>query len=183
MPYVVLALVAVALFVAQWLLGDVPIAFFAAPMNLLFAVLWLALVVEGYRRRSKSAVVRFLLSAEATYIAIVVAVAIAIVMGLQSEPTTASWMVVGGALYVLTTLSLVILRGWRNEGGVRWRFLITHVGLWLALVAMFFGAPDKQILRMQVCCTPSRVAVDERGANHVEIEAPGSGIKGNESNR
>ncbi len=166
MPYVVLASVAVALFVAQWLLGDVPVAFFAAPMNLLFAVLWLALVVEGYRRRSKSAVVRFLLSAEATYIAIAVAVAIAIAMGLQSEPTTASRMVAGGSLYVLSTLTLVILRGWRNEGGVRWRFLITHVGLWLALVAMFFGAPDKQILRMQVCCTPSRVAVDERGANH-----------------
>lgn len=164
--YVVLASIAVALFVVQWLFGDVPVAFFAAPMNLLFAVLWLVVVVEGFRHRSKSAIVRFLLSAEATYLAIAVAATIAVAMGLQREPTTASWVVVGGALYVLTTLSLVILRGWRNEGGVRWRFLIMHVGLWLALVSMFFGAPDKQILRMQVDCTPSRAAVDERGVNH-----------------
>ena len=163
LPRLVLATIAVALFVAQWAFGEFPVWLFAAPMNLLICALWLVVIWEGYRRRTTSVVVQYLLSAEATYLALMVAVTIAVVLGLQSEPVTTSWPTVGGALYILTVLSLVILRGWRNNGGIRWRFVITHCGLWIALVAMFFGAPDKQILRMQVCCTPSREAINERG--------------------
>ena len=162
-PRLVVATIAVALFVAQWVFGEFPVWLFATPMNLLVGALWLVAVWEGYRRRSTSSFVQYLLSAEATYLALIIAVAVAIVLGLQSEPATSSWQIVGGALYILTVLSLVILRGWRNNGGIRWRFVITHCGLWTALVAMFFGSPDKQILRMQVSCTPSREAMNERG--------------------
>ena len=162
-PRIVVAVTAVALFVAQWLVGEFPVWFFAFPMNLLVGALWIVAIWEGYRHRATSVAVQYLLSAEATYIALAVATAVAVVLGLQAEPSTTSWMVVGGALYVLTVLSFVVLRGWRNAQGVRWRFIVTHCGLWLALVAMFFGAPDKQILRMQVFCTPSREAINERG--------------------
>ena len=163
LPSVVLAAIAVALFAVQWLVGDFPLWLFATPVNLLIFLLWVAALVEGYRRRATSKVVRYLLSSEATYTALAVAALIALVLGLQSEPATTSWPVVGGAFYLLTILSLVILRGWRNRDGVRWRFLITHLGLWLGLVAMFFGAPDKEILRMQVEAKPSREAVNEQG--------------------
>lgn len=162
-PRIVVVVVAIALVVAQWLVGDFPVWFFAFPMNLLVGALWLALVWEGYRRRAASVAVQYLLSAEATYLSLAIAVAISVALGLQSEPSTTSWPVVGGGLFVLTVLTLVVLRGWRNEGGVRWRFVVLHCGLWLALVAMFFGAPDKQIWRMQLSCTPSREAVNERG--------------------
>ena len=162
-PRVVIATVAVALFVVQLLFGEFPVWFFAFPMNLLVGTLWLVAIWEGYRRRATSLAVQYLLSAEATYIALAVAALIAVVLGLQSEPSTTSWLVVGGGLYVLTVLTLVILRGWRDSNGVRWRFLITHCGLLLALLSMLFGAPDKQILRMQVNCTPSREAINERG--------------------
>ena len=162
-PRIVVAVVAVVLFVAQWLVGEFPVWLFAFPMNILVCALWLALVWEGYRRRATSVAVQYLLSAEATYIALAISAAVAVVLGLQREPATTSWPVVGGTLYVLTVLSFVILRGWRNEGGVRWRFLATHCGLWIALVAMFFGAPDKQIMRMQLNCIPSREVVNERG--------------------
>lgn len=162
-PRIVVVVMAVALFVMQWLFGEFPLWFFAFPMNLLVGALWLALVWEGYRHRTTLPFVQYLLSAEATYIALALAATIAVVLGLQSSPSTTSWPVVGGTLFVLTVLTLVILRGWRNGEGVRWRFLITHCGLWLALVAMFFGAPDKQILRMQLNCTPSREAINERG--------------------
>jgi hypothetical protein len=162
-PGIVVAMVAIALFVAQWLVGDFPMWLFAFPMNLLLGVLWLALVVEGYRRRTTSVAVQYLLSTEATYLALAISAVIAVVLGLQREPSTSSWPVVGGGLFVLTILTLVILRGWRNGGGVRWRFLVTHCGLWIALMAMFLGAPDKQIWRMQLSCTPSREAINERG--------------------
>lgn len=163
LPRLVLVAVALALFVAQWLIGNFPLWFFAAPMNVLLGVVWIVLLWEGYRRRENLKTVQYLLSAEATYIALVVAVVVALVLGLQSEPATTSWPVVGGLLYVQSVLTLVILRGWRNENGVRWRFLVTHVGLWLALTSALVGAPDKEVLRVLVGEEPTREAVNEQG--------------------
>lgn len=162
-PRIALATTAVALFVAQWLLCDFPVWFFAAPINLAVGALWLALLVEGFRRRESIPFIKYLLTPEATYIALAVAALISVVLGLQSEPTTSSWPVVGGGGYVLTVLTLVLLRGWRNEKGVRWRFLATHCGLWLAVASMLFGAPDKQVLRAQVGNEPTREVVNVCG--------------------
>lgn len=163
LPRIVLATIAVALFVMQWIFGDFPIWLFAAPMNILVGVLWLVAVWEGYRRRATSTVVQYLLSAEATYFALALSAIIAVVMGLQSEPATTSWPVVGGFLFIQTVLALVILRGWRNERGVRWRFLVTHCGLWLAVTAAQLGASDKEILRVQIGDTPTREVLNEQG--------------------
>lgn len=161
-PRLVLAAIAVAL----WLFGDFPVWIFAFPMNLLVGALWLVAIWEGYRHRTSSTIIQYLLSAEATYIALAISAVAAVVLGLQSTPATTSWLAVGSAFYVLTVLSLVILRGWRNERGVRWRFLATHCGLWLALMAMFLGAPDKEVLRVQVNDTPTREAINECGERH-----------------
>jgi hypothetical protein len=160
---IALVVLAIALSVAQWLFGSFPLDFFAAPMNLLLGALWLVALWEGYCRRATSKLVQYLLSAEATYIALVVAVVVAVALGLQSEPATTSWLVVGGLLFVQSVLTLVLLRGWRNDSGVRWRFLATHVGLWLAVTSALLGAPDKEILRLQVGAEPTREAVNEQG--------------------
>lgn len=162
-PRLVLAAIVLALFGVQWLFGEFPVWLFAFPMNFLVGALWLVIIWEGYRRRATSVAVQYLLSAEATFIALAVAAVLAVVLGLQSEPSTTSWPVIGGILFVQTVLTLVILRGWRNDRGVRWRFIVTHCGLWLAVTSLFLGASDKQIVRMQVSCTPSREAINERG--------------------
>lgn len=161
-PRVALAIVVIALFVVQLLFGAFPVWFFAAPMNLLLLALLLVAVWAGYRHRASLAV-QYFLSAEASYVALAMAAAIAVVLGLQSEPSTTSWPVIGGSLFILTTLTFVILRGWRNESGVRWRFLVTHCGLWLAIASMLFGAADKQVLRAYVGEKPTREVVDEQG--------------------
>ena len=163
-PYrAILATIAAALFVVQWLCGDFPLWFFSAPMNLLVGALWITLLWEGYRRRATLTAVQYLLSPEASYIALAVAAIIAVVLGLQSNPSTTSGPVLGGAIYIQTVLYLVILRGWRNEQGIRWRFLATHCGLWLALTSMILGAPDKDILRAEVGNEPTREVIDEQG--------------------
>lgn len=165
-PRIVLATITVVLFVVQSIFGDFPVWFFSTPMNLLIGALWLVAILEGYRQRTTSLVAQYLLSAESTYIALSVAAIIAIVLGLQSEPATTSWPVVGGFIFVQTVLTLVILRGWRNNNGVRWRFIITHCGLWLAVTAALLGAADKQILRVQVGNTSTREAITEYGEKH-----------------
>lgn len=162
-PRIVLTTITIAFFVMQWLFGEFPAWIFSYPMNILVGALWLVLIWEGYRHRTTSAIVQYLLSAEATYIALAVATTIAIVLGLQSEPATISWPVIGGFIFVQTVLTLVILRGWRNNGRVRWRFLFTHCGLWLAATSMLLGAADKEVLRVEIDNVPTREAITERG--------------------
>ncbi len=163
-PRVVVIAIVIALGGAQWLFGEFPLYFFAMPMNLLLGALWLALLWEGYRHRATSATIQYLLSAEATYTALALAAILSAVLGLQSNPATTSWLTIGGFLYIQTVLTLVILRGWRNDRGVRWRFLATHCGLWLAVTSALLGAPDKEVLRTQVGKEPTREVVNEQGA-------------------
>ena len=47
-------------------------------------------------------------------------------------------------LFIQTHLTLITFRGYKNKEGVRWRFLFNHLGLLLAIFAMFWGAPDNK---------------------------------------
>ncbi|MBP3643222.1 MAG: cytochrome c biogenesis protein ResB [Alistipes sp.] len=148
--------------VVSWLLetvvGAFPIEFFAFPMNVILIALWGIAVVELYRARERSVVARYLLSASATVTAIVLSAVGCIVVGLQAEPATQSYGFVLLVVYVMTVLAMVTLRGW-YVGGVRWRFLFSHLGLLLALIAGFWGAADYEELRMIVDDKPRREAI------------------------
>ena len=54
-------------------------------------------------------------------------------------------------LYVQTVLFLITLRGYKPAGKpVRWRFLLLHAGLLLAVGAGFWGCPDSMEYRMKL---------------------------------
>ena len=148
--------------VVSWLLeaivGAFPIDFFAFPMNVILIVIWGVVVVELYRARARSVVARYLLSVSATVTALVLSAVGCVVVGLQSEPATQSYGFVLLVLYVMTVLAMVTLRGW-YAGGVRWRFLFSHLGLLLALIAGFWGAADYEELRMVVDDEPRQEAI------------------------
>lgn len=130
------------------LVGNLPLAIFSFPLNLIIAVVWLYILVELYR--SRRAVAQYLLTPIASYISVILLVVGCMIMGLHSKPATTSLPFITLLFIVLSQLSMVIMRGWRNASGVRWRFLLNHVGLWLALVAGFWGAPDTDVLRAVV---------------------------------
>ena len=134
----------------QLISGNFPVDIFAFPLNIIILAGWLYMLVELYRHRHDNAVARYLLSPEATWLSIILTIVACVVMGLQRTPATHSYPFVAAVFYVLTQLALVIMRGWRNSRGVRWRFLFNHVGLWLAIGAGFWGAPDTQVLRLVV---------------------------------
>ena len=134
----------------QLLLGNFPIDIFAFPLNIVIMAVWLYLLIDLYRHREHHAVARYLLSNEATWLSIVLLVVACMAMGLQREPATTSYPFVVAIFFVLTQLTMVILRGCRNGKGIRWRFVFNHVGLWLAIGAGFWGAPDMQVLRLSV---------------------------------
>lgn len=130
--------------------GSFPYHIFAFPLNILAIALWLIVIVRAYRNRKESRLAGFMLSRGATWLALGLMALIGIALGLQRVPASTSWCVVVAILFVLTHLAFVILRGWRNRGGIRLRFILTHVGLWLALGAGFWGASDREQLRVVV---------------------------------
>ena len=145
--FVVVAILSLVLDVT---VGSFPYQIFCFPLNILALLLWLAIIVRAYRNRSASRFAEFMLSRSATWLSLSIMAVIGILLGLQREPASTSWCVVVAILFVLTHLSFVILRGWRNSRGLRLRFLLTHVGLWLTLGAGFWGAPDREQLRVAV---------------------------------
>ena len=54
-------------------------------------------------------------------------------------------------LYLQTVLYLILIRGCRRRKGVvRWRFILLHAGLLLAVGAGFWGSPDSSEYRIRL---------------------------------
>lgn len=161
-----IALVAVVLLslVLDATVGSFPYHIFCFPLNILTIILWLAIIIRSYRNRQRSRFAEFMLSRSATWLSLVVMALIGVALGLQRVPASTSWSVVVSLLFVLTHLTFVILRGWRNLSGIRLRFILTHVGLWLALGAGFWGAPDREQWRMVVDDNATAEAYTMQGA-------------------
>lgn len=148
-------------------IGSFPCQLFAFPLNILTLLLWLILIAYLYGKRKESRVAKFMLSRGATWLSLSIMALTGIVLGLQRVPASTSWCVVMGLLFVLTHLAFVILRGWRNSCGIRLRFILTHVGLWLALGAGFWGAPDREQLRVAIDGDPTSEAYSMDGGVRV----------------
>lgn len=144
---IVIAMVATALLL-QSFIGDFPLDIFAFPLNIVVIALWLAIVGVTYKNRNGLKVAQSLLSMRATWLSLGSMVATGIYLGLERVPSSTSWLVVLGILFTLTHLLFVTLRGWRTPKGIRWRFTLLHVGLIVTLGAGFWGAPDREQLRM-----------------------------------
>ena len=142
---------AVALsFLVELCFGSFPVGIFRFPLNVLVLALWMMLMAMMYRGRAHNACARFMLSREATWLSLALIAAIGITLGLQLKPSSTAWPTVCSLLFVLSHLQFVIMRGWRNGKGIRWRFCLAHIGLFLALGAGFWGAPDREQLRAPV---------------------------------
>ena len=153
------AATAVVSYALEAFLGKIALDFFAFPMNVILLGLLAVVIVELYRRGNKSVVTRYLLSTQATITAIVVAVIGCIVAGLQREPSTDSYLFIAMVIFVMSVIGIVTLRGWRAGGAIRWRFLLSHLGLLLVLIGGFWGATDRKILRAEVGSEPTDKAV------------------------
>lgn len=135
----------------QGCLGNFPMAFMAFPLNVLFALVWLTLLVLFYRQNRNSRLMRHLLSGRAALCSIVLFILACLPIGLLPQYSfQTSWLFLAVLLLLQSHLVAICLRGWRNDRGIRWRFLLNHVGLWLALFAAFWGAPDEDTFRLSV---------------------------------
>lgn len=159
-------LLIVAMAVLSWLLEViVPFSaeFFAFPLNLVLLVLWMWGIFELHRAGGRSIITRYLLSRQATVTSVTLLAAACMAMGLQRNSATESYLFLFVIFFVITQLSLVTLRGWRDRLGIRWTFLCCHLGLLLALVAGFWGASDTRVMRAELAAEKVNTALCEDG--------------------
>ena len=125
-------------------------SFFAFPLNLLIAVLWIWGWVFMWKTRPGNPLIRFLLSPKGTISSIVLFLLSCIWVGIVADKSfICSILFVLVLLYFQTVLLLVTVRGWKTaEGSVRWRFIFLHAGLLLTLGSGTWGAPDSAELRV-----------------------------------
>ena len=136
--------------IVQLSVGNFPVDIFRFPLNIIILLVWCYVLYELYRNRQRNALAQYLLSTEATILSVILLIAACAIAGLQRHPATTSYPFVLALFFVLSQLTMVVLRGWRNAQGIRWRFLCNHVGLWLAVGAGFWGAPDTDVMRLMV---------------------------------
>lgn len=157
MAYILLIIYLAAALVLQLLTGNFPLYFMAFPLNLIVAVLWFGMMYMLWRRKRKSSFVRFMLSPGATFWSIFLFIDACVVVGLTGERSlTTTWLFIAILFFLQTVLFFVILRGCREQtptgarlGAVRWRFILNHAGLLLALGAGFWGSPDSEVMRIR----------------------------------
>ena len=155
--YIVCAIVLFS-FIVENCFGSFPVQIFRFPLNILVLALLIMLITMMYHNRTNNCCSKFMLSGQATWLSLAMIVAIGIVLGLERQPSPTAWPTVLSILFIQSHLLFIIMRGWRNSKGIRWRFCVTHIGLLLVLGAGFWGAPDREQLRMPVHRYPSNDA-------------------------
>lgn len=177
--------------IIQLLMGNFPLSFIAFPLNIVFAVIWLFLLWKLYKESRKSAFTRFLSSPKTSILSIILFVAGSLVIGLFPQLSDVeaamrtnieaslgfynfmtSWIFIAILFLLLSNLAMITLHAYYHRKTARWRFMLNHVGLWLALFAGFFGSSDTQTLRIPLYKgEPAREAFDMNGASyHLDYE-------------
>lgn len=157
MPYIVLIIYLAIALALQLLTGDFPVSFFAFPLNVIIAVLWFGCMIWIWKTRKKSLFASFMLSKGATLWAVAILLIFCLAVGLTGYRSLVStWVFAAFMLYFQTVLLFVIMRGWRAQtatgahlGEIRWRFILNHAGILLAVASAYWGAPDSQTLALR----------------------------------
>lgn len=170
----------------QLLTGNFPVSFLAFPLNIIFAAIWLFILWILYKEYKSSVLTRFLCSSQTSALSIGLFISGCLVIGLfpQLSDATAkthggilaslgcynfmtSWIFIAILFLLLSNLGMITIHAFQHRKEARWRFILNHTGLWLALFAGFFGSSDTQTLRIPIYKDePAREAFDMNGAAH-----------------
>lgn len=169
--------------ILQMAAGNFPLSFFAFPLNAIVAFIWLFLLWRLYKEGGKLPFTRFLLSSNTSVLSILLLIGGSLVIGLFPQLSDreaadmpgifaalgcynfmTSWIFIAILFLLLSNLGMVIIHACYHRMQAKKRFLLNHVGLWLALFAGFFGSSDVQTLRVLLYPdTPTREAYDMNG--------------------
>jgi len=163
--------------VLQAAVGPVQWDLLAFPVNLVFLLVFLALLVTAWLLRRKVHLFEWMMHLNAAVPALCFVIALTILMGLipQRENGGIPWLsrMLTFWPFVLSYVWMIAIVGLATINHLlrfRWReipFLLNHLGLFLALVCGALGAPDTQRLHMTAKEGETEWrATDETGAVH-----------------
>ncbi|AUI46566.1 MULTISPECIES: cytochrome c biogenesis protein ResB [Bacteroides] len=151
----------------QTMTGNFPLSFFAFPLNVIVAVIWVYLLWRLYREGNKLPLTRFLLSSRTSILSILLLIGGSLVIGLFPQLSEAeaasisgvpaslgcynfmtSWVFIAILFLLLSNLTMVVIHAFYHRVPEKKRFLLNHLGVWFALFAGFFGSSDVQTLRI-----------------------------------
>ncbi|MCM0270346.1 cytochrome c biogenesis protein ResB [Bacteroides fragilis] len=151
----------------QTMTGNFPLSFFAFPLNVIIAVIWVYLLWRLYKEGNKLPLTRFLLSSRTSILSILLLIGGSLVIGLFPQLSEAeaasisgvpaslgcynfmtSWIFIAILFLLLSNLAMVVIHAFYHRVPAKKRFLLNHLGLWFALFAGFFGSSDVQTLRI-----------------------------------
>lgn len=167
----------------QMVTGNFPLFFFTFPLNVILAAIWIYLLWRLYKEGKDFSLVRFLLSPRTSILSILLLIGGSLVIGLFPQLSDAeaasmtgifaalgcynfmtSWIFVAILFLFLSHLELVIVHAFYHRTKAKKRFLLNHIGLWLALFAGFVGSSDVQTLRIPLYAgKPAREAYSMDG--------------------
>lgn len=177
--YIVIAVI------IQLLAGNFPITLMRFPVNLILSLIWFFILFWLYRKENLK-IIRWLLSLKTSILSLVLFIAGCLVIGLFPQLSQAdmavrngvfaalgcydfatSWIFVAILWLLLSNLALVIFRACVHYREGRWRFLLNHIGLWLALFGGFAGSCDTYVWNVPVYQgVPTNRAYDGEGLEH-----------------
>lgn len=177
--------------IIQLLTGNFPLSFMAFPLNIVFAVIWLFILWKLYKEGRMLGLTRFFLAPQTSVLSIFLFIGGCLVIGLFPQLSDieagmrtgvlaalgcynfmTSWIFIGILFLLLSNLAMVTFQAYYHRKNARWRFILNHVGLWMALFAGFFGSSDTQTLRIPLYKgEPAREAFDMNGVSyHLDYE-------------
>lgn len=157
----------------QLSIGPIHWNLLAMPVNVIFLVVYIVLLLAAYLMRGRVYAVRWSMTNHAAVPAILVAGAATVVYGITCDRSTLSaWPFVLLYCWITVILGLLSLRQLHHlllgKSTLSAAFsLVSHLGLFIALVAATLGSADMQKLKMTIVQdAPEWRAVDDDGMVH-----------------
>ncbi len=168
--YLILLYPIMAAVIVQYFAGNFPFHFFEFPLNIILGAIWIYSVYMLLRKNNcTNNITRVLVSPETTAFSLFLFVCGTLVIGLFPQLSAieaeqkegifgqlgfynfmSSWIFVSILFILLSHLAAITIREFKSRKKKRWRFLLNHAGVWLALFGGFMGSSDIITARIPV---------------------------------
>lgn len=156
--------------IIQLCAGNFPFHFFEFPLNVILGAIWVySIYVLVHNNNSESNISKVIVSPETTAFSLFLFICGTLVIGLFPQMSAvnaenksgllgrfgfynfmSSWIFVSILFILLSHLAAITIRGFKSRKKKRWRFLLNHAGVWIALFGGFMGSSDIVTARIPV---------------------------------
>ena len=124
----------------QWKTGNIDFSYFAFPISIVLPCALIGIAYVAYQEKRDCTTMQMLMSTTTSVLLLVLGLVGSLVIAFGPELNfQRSWPFSLILLLLLANLQFAIMR---YRGKHRKRFLLTHIGLYLFIAALTFGAPD-----------------------------------------